>query len=114
MFEPLEPPEPFEPLISGLGPDRFVQAREDVAVERRVLAPGGRRHQAAVSHRLGGHVLAANRLDFKTHVLVASELLAFGESCSRDELDPVADGEDPLLLGVELAENREPRAHRRT
>ena len=65
--------------------------------------PGLGGDDAAIANRLIGVPCGSRELHFEADVFVAGDALAFGEAGGGEDLDAVADGEDPLALAVEGA-----------
>ena len=69
--------------------------------------PGLAGDEAAVADGLLVYEGSSGLLGFEADVFVAGDPFALGEAGGGEDLDTVADGEDPLLLGVEFADDRE-------
>ena len=83
------------------------QAGEDFAVEVGVGLPGLAGDEAAVADGLLVYEGSSGLLGFEADVFVAGDAFAVGSAGGGEDLDAVADGEDPLLLGVEFADDLE-------
>src|SRR5689334_3530001 len=86
---------------AALSADRFglPEAGEDVAVERRVLPPGWRRHDVAVTHAFRGDETGAASLGLSPDVLVTGHPLGLQQAGRSEQLDAMADGKDPFPGG---------------
>src|SRR4051812_7695055 len=91
------------------GSDRYglLEAGEHLAVERRVLLPGGRGDEPSIAHAVRGHVSPARGFGLEAHVFVAGHAFSLEEPGGGHELDAMADGEDPFTGSVELAKDRQ-------
>src|SRR5437870_1035392 len=91
----LSPPGVATSGPSGTGPAR--QLREDFAIKRRMRLPRLRRYDPPVAHGLLIDKRSAGLLRFQADVLIAGHSFASRQPGRRQNLDPVADGEDPFL-----------------
>ena len=69
--------------------------------------PGLAGDDAAVADGLLVYKSSSSNLRVEADVFVAGDAFAFGQAGGGEDLDPVADGEDPLLLRVEFADDLE-------
>ena len=67
--------------------------------------PGLAGDHAAITNGLLVYKCSSSLLRFEADVFIAGNALAFREACGGEHLDAMADGEDPLLLRVEFADN---------
>jgi hypothetical protein len=86
------------------------EAGEDLAIELGVRLPGLASDYAAIANGLLVDECTSGLLGLKADVFIAGDALAFGESGGGEDLDAVADGEDPFLLRVEFANHIEQAA----
>jgi len=75
---------------------------EDLAVEVRMTAPGLARDNLTVAHALFVDPGAATGFQLESHVLVAGQFEPMPNSRREEDLDTVADGQDPLILRRKL------------
>src|SRR5215831_18083073 len=79
--------------------------REYFAVERWVRLPRLRRDHPSVTNGLLIDEDPAGLLGFPANVLVAGHAFSARQAGRRQDLDAVADAEDPLRLPIELAQD---------
>ena len=83
------------------------KAGKDLPIELGVRLPGLTGDDAAIANGLLVYKCSARLLGFEADVFIASNALVFGEAGGGEYLNAMTDGEDPLLLCVELADNVE-------
>ena len=83
------------------GDSALVKPGEDIAVKIGMTFPCLRGDEVAIDHALFIHPLGAGLLDLEPDIAVAGESSAFGNARGDQNLDAVADGENPFALLVE-------------
>jgi len=84
---------------------RLPKQREDGAIESGMRLPGLCGDDSSGTDRLLVDKDAAGLLGFQANVLVAGDAFAACQPGGGQDLYSMADGEDPLLLAIELAHN---------
>src|ERR1700691_3771363 len=77
---------------------------ENLPIELGMRLPGLSRHHASIAHGLLAHEGGAVLFRFQSHMFVTSDPFARSQACRGQNLDSVANGEDPLPGVVERAD----------
>jgi len=85
----------------------FGQADEDLAIKVRMRLPGLPRYYALVTHDLLRHELAAGMFHFESNMLVTRQASARREPGRSEDLDTMAEREDPLPAPLKFANQLE-------
>src|SRR5271157_5872632 len=89
------------------GPTVLRHAGKDLPIELGVRLPGLAGDDAAITNGLLVYKCSSSLLRCEADVFIAGNALAFREAGGGEYLDAMADGKDPFLLRVELADNVE-------